>query len=77
MGKNTKRKKSFYLAPSKRHRLDTIPGTIGFLGTCNTHEDVCVKEGYSLLNRYADQLYGPEQISKAAVIGEIIISICY
>ncbi|KAF2353334.1 hypothetical protein FHG87_015912 [Trinorchestia longiramus] len=60
MGRFSKRKKSFYVASNKRQRLDTILGTVGYLATCNTHEDVCVKEGYSLLNSYADKLYGPE-----------------
>ncbi|KAA0196985.1 hypothetical protein HAZT_HAZT001195 [Hyalella azteca] len=63
MGKFSKRKKSFYLPPNKKQRLDTIIGSVGYLATCNTHEDVCVKEGYSLLNCFADKLYGPEQIA--------------
>ena len=59
MGKHTKRKKSFYLAPNKRHCGDKkILNTIGYLGTCSGHEDICVRECYTLLNEFADKLYG-------------------
>lgn len=64
MGRYTKRKKNFYMSSNKRQKLDTIVGTIGYLATCNTHEDVCVKEGYSILNSYADKIYGPEILGK-------------
>ena len=35
-------------------------GMKGFLLTCNNREKETVREGYSLLNEYADKLYGPE-----------------
>lgn len=35
----------------------------GILITCNMKERRCTAEAYSLLNEYADQLYGPEQLA--------------
>ncbi|KAK2909568.1 hypothetical protein Q8A67_005405 [Cirrhinus molitorella] len=36
-------------------------GAQGVLITCNMNERKCTSEAYSLLNEYADALYGPEQ----------------
>ncbi|XP_030068642.1 THUMP domain-containing protein 1 isoform X1 [Microcaecilia unicolor] len=38
-------------------------GMQGILITCNMNERKCVGEAYSLLNEYADQLYGPEKFT--------------
>ena len=32
----------------------------GFLLTCNNREREAVREGYNLLNEYADKIFGPE-----------------
>ncbi|CAL8331095.1 unnamed protein product [Lota lota] len=37
-------------------------GMQGIIITCNMNERKCTSEAYSLLNEYADQLYGPEKI---------------
>ena len=62
MGKYSKRKKNFYLQPSKRSKVD-ITDEIGFLATCNAHQNIGVKEGYHLLNHYGDLMYGPEVLN--------------
>uniref|UniRef100_A0A672LY58 THUMP domain-containing protein n=1 Tax=Sinocyclocheilus grahami TaxID=75366 RepID=A0A672LY58_SINGR len=36
-------------------------GAQGVLVTCNMNERKCTSEAFSLLNEYADALYGPEQ----------------
>ncbi|XP_061088062.1 THUMP domain-containing protein 1 [Conger conger] len=38
-------------------------GMQGILMTCNMNERKCTSEAYSLLNEYADELYGPEKFS--------------
>ncbi|KAJ8246127.1 hypothetical protein GJAV_G00263920 [Gymnothorax javanicus] len=38
-------------------------GMQGILITCNMTERKCTSEAYSLLNEYADKLYGPEEFS--------------
>ncbi|XP_023670794.2 THUMP domain-containing protein 1 isoform X2 [Paramormyrops kingsleyae] len=38
-------------------------GMQGILITCNINERKCISEAFSLLNEYADQLYGPEKFS--------------
>ncbi|XP_036400354.1 THUMP domain-containing protein 1 [Megalops cyprinoides] len=40
-------------------------GMQGILITCNMNERKCTAEAFSLLNEYADQLYGPEKFSDA------------
>ncbi|CAL8286156.1 unnamed protein product [Arctogadus glacialis] len=37
-------------------------GMQGIIITCNMNEKKCTSEAYSLLNEYADKLYGPEKI---------------
>uniref|UniRef100_A0A6A7FTZ8 THUMP domain-containing protein 1-like n=2 Tax=Hirondellea gigas TaxID=1518452 RepID=A0A6A7FTZ8_9CRUS len=65
MGKFSKRNKSFYVAARKKQKVDIIVGTVGYLGTCNSYEDRAVREGYDLLNRYANQIYGEEDIKRS------------
>lgn len=38
-------------------------GMQGILITCNMNERKCTAEAFNLLNEYADQLYGPENVS--------------
>ncbi|XP_077094288.1 THUMP domain-containing protein 1 [Siphateles boraxobius] len=47
----------------KRHKgsRELEVGAQGVLVTCNMNERKCTSEAYSLLNEYADALYGPEQ----------------
>ncbi|XP_056100688.1 THUMP domain-containing protein 1 [Rhinichthys klamathensis goyatoka] len=47
----------------KRHKgsRELEMGAQGVLVTCNMNERKCTSEAYSLLNEYADALYGPEQ----------------
>jgi len=59
MGKGSKRKKSYYMGPAKRQRKQEVAGSVGYLGSCNTREDIAVRECYDLLNAYADQVHGP------------------
>jgi len=49
----------------KRHKgsRELEVGAQGVLVTCNMNERKCTSEAYSLLNEYADALYGPEQVS--------------
>ncbi|XP_041098515.1 THUMP domain-containing protein 1-like [Polyodon spathula] len=37
-------------------------GMQGILLTCNMNQSKCTAEAYSLLNEYADKLYGPEKV---------------
>ncbi|XP_033746745.1 THUMP domain-containing protein 1-like [Pecten maximus] len=62
-----KRPKSYYLKCSQQNKRKVNrlePDISGFLLTCNSHEKDAVREAYSLLNEYADQIYGPEEVSK-------------
>ncbi|OWF46499.1 THUMP domain-containing protein 1-like [Mizuhopecten yessoensis] len=62
-----KRPKSYYLKCSQQNKrkVNRLEVDIrGFLLTCNSHEKDAVREAYSLLNEYADQIYGPEEVSK-------------
>ena len=64
MGKN-KRPKNYYIQLGKRqktHHNVLSPGLTGFLCTCNDRERECVIEAYNILNEYADQMYGKEEI---------------
>ncbi|XP_016308290.1 THUMP domain-containing protein 1-like [Sinocyclocheilus anshuiensis] len=49
----------------KKHRgaRELQVGAQGVLITCNMNERKCTSEAFSLLNEYADALYGPEQDS--------------
>lgn len=40
----------------KKFTQQLRPGMIGFLCTCNTREQDCVRESYNVLNEYADRL---------------------
>ena len=61
-----KRPKSYYIKCAKKPRqygggrLDA--GMRGFLVTCNKREKEAVREMYNLLNEYADQMYGREEV---------------
>ncbi|KAB5523794.1 hypothetical protein PHYPO_G00156510 [Pangasianodon hypophthalmus] len=63
--KRNKRKYGGPQAGGKRRRggRELEPGMQGILITCNMKERRCTAEAYSLLNEYADQLYGPEQLA--------------
>ncbi|XP_048407994.2 THUMP domain-containing protein 1 isoform X1 [Stegostoma tigrinum] len=59
-----KRNKSAFVShAAKKHRgsRELEVGMQGLLITCNMNEKKCTAEAYSLLNEYADQLYGPEK----------------
>ena len=43
-------------------------GMQGIIITCNMNEKKCTSEAYSLLNEYADKLYGPEKVSTKSVL---------
>ncbi|KAK3530146.1 hypothetical protein QTP86_015155 [Hemibagrus guttatus] len=64
--KRRKRKYGGPQAGGKRQRggRELEPGMQGVLITCNMKERRCTAEAYSLLNEYADQLYGPEQLAE-------------
>uniref|UniRef100_A0A4W3I2T5 THUMP domain-containing protein 1 n=1 Tax=Callorhinchus milii TaxID=7868 RepID=A0A4W3I2T5_CALMI len=63
-----KRSKSQYqsTAGGKRQRSgrELEVGMQGMLITCNMNQRKCTAEAYSLLNEYADQLYGPEKFAE-------------
>ncbi|XP_067912975.1 THUMP domain-containing protein 1 [Heterodontus francisci] len=59
-----RRNKSSYVShAAKKHRgsRELEVGMQGLLITCNMNEKKCTAEAYSLLNEYADRLYGPEK----------------
>ncbi|TTE81776.1 THUMP domain-containing protein 1 [Bagarius yarrelli] len=63
-----KRRKTRYGGPQARGKRrrggrELEAGMRGVLITCNMTERRCTAEAYSLLNEYADQLYGPEQLA--------------
>ncbi|XP_058237066.1 THUMP domain-containing protein 1 [Hemibagrus wyckioides] len=64
--KRSRRKYGGPAAGGKRRRggRELEPGMQGVLITCNMKERRCTAEAYSLLNEYADQLYGPEQLAE-------------
>ncbi|XP_069762368.1 THUMP domain-containing protein 1 isoform X2 [Narcine bancroftii] len=62
--KAKRKTKSSYLrhaAKKPRGHRELDAGMQGLLITCNMNERKCTAEAYSLLNEYADQLYGPEK----------------
>ncbi len=63
-GRGQKRKKGYYkqCANKKMRRKDLDADMRGFLITCNMRESDARREAYSVLNEYADKLYGPEQV---------------
>ncbi|XP_076064036.1 THUMP domain-containing protein 1 homolog [Oratosquilla oratoria] len=68
MGKNSKRRRSYYVtfAKRQRHMRNALaPNMVGFLCTCNDREKECVKEAYHVLNQFADQLYGKGGVDPA------------
>ena len=73
-GKGKKRKNWMHGGGGKRQhsswrQLDV--GMKGFLITCNNREREAVREAYNLLNEYADQLYGQEQVSCVGEMGNV------
>ncbi|XP_032233846.2 THUMP domain-containing protein 1 isoform X2 [Nematostella vectensis] len=47
-------------AKKQKRGLEALKaGMCGILVTCNERENACVSEAYSILNEYADKLYGP------------------
>ncbi|XP_046738305.1 THUMP domain-containing protein 1 homolog [Diprion similis] len=60
-----KRKKNYYSGyhnhQKKRKQYNLEPGIRGFFCTCNFREKDCVREVYSVLSEYADNLYGTEK----------------
>lgn len=65
-----KQNKKKYFQQSKKQFLQA--GQRGFLVTCNMNEKACVRECYNLLNHYADELYGPEAVSKQDTDAEAV-----
>lgn len=48
---------------NKRRRQYVLEtGVKGFFCTCNGKEKECIRESYNILNYYADQLIGPEEV---------------
>lgn len=56
-------KKKIFNQQYKRHYLE--PGFSGFMITCNFREKECVREGYTLLNEYADDWQNDEPATDA------------
>ncbi|XP_006637038.1 THUMP domain-containing protein 1 [Lepisosteus oculatus] len=63
---NKRSKKQFTSCPAKKPRSsrELEVGMQGILITCNMNERKCTAEAYSLLNEYADELYGPEKFTE-------------
>lgn len=67
-GGGKRKGKAQYVQAKRARRSDSggprqlEPGLQGILITCNMNERKCVEEAYSLLNEYADDLYGPEKV---------------
>lgn len=60
-----RKKKSYYIVSKRpRHMENLRPGKHGFVVTCMDirHRKNTITEVYSILNEYADRLYGPEDI---------------
>ncbi|XP_075422109.1 THUMP domain-containing protein 1 isoform X1 [Ascaphus truei] len=60
-----KRSKCQYVGNAKRQKgcRQLEVGMQGILITCNMNEGKCVREAYSLLSEYGDQLYGAEKLA--------------
>ncbi|KAG5854562.1 THUMP domain-containing protein 1 [Anguilla anguilla] len=61
--KRSKRHYGNYGAKKYKGSRELEVGMQGILITCNMNERKCTSEAYSLLNEYAEQLYGPEKFS--------------
>ncbi|KAG2455829.1 THUM1 protein, partial [Polypterus senegalus] len=61
-----KRKKKQYTNCAKKYKNydELTVGMQGILITCNMKEKKCTAEAYSLLNEYADKIYGPEKFTE-------------
>ncbi|KAJ1097151.1 hypothetical protein NDU88_002278 [Pleurodeles waltl] len=61
-----KRSRVQYGGPTKRQKgsRQLEAGMQGILITCNMNERKCVGEAYSLLNEYAEELFGPEKFAE-------------
>ncbi|XP_078521218.1 THUMP domain-containing protein 1 [Lissotriton helveticus] len=61
-----KRSRAQYGGPNKRQKgsRQLEAGMQGILITCNMNERKCVGEAYSLLNAYAEELFGPEKFAE-------------
>lgn len=56
--KRKSRDKQFYVQQAKRNKLakfSLVPGIKGFLLFCNKHEKEAIREGYRVLNEFADK----------------------
>lgn len=77
MDKSYKRKGNYYNRgggsfnnwnnSKKKFRNYLAPGMKGFLCTCNFREKDCVKESYNILNEYADEIFGSDEVGRQAV----------
>ena len=68
-GKGKKRSKAYYRKceyGNKKQKTDSnhlMPGVKGFLIMCNNNEMAAVREGYNILNEYADAIYGQGKVT--------------
>nr|XP_022908817.1 THUMP domain-containing protein 1 [Onthophagus taurus] len=62
MYKHSKRAKYTSNNYSSKSGSNLEPGMKGFLCTFNNREKECIREAYNVLNKYADELYGPETL---------------
>ncbi|GBP16813.1 THUMP domain-containing protein 1 homolog [Eumeta japonica] len=60
--------KKKYFQPKRKQYLEV--GHRGFLATCNFNEKDCIRECYHILNQYADELYGTENITNNLEVNE-------
>ena len=63
-GKKRRKDKRYYANAAKRAKMAKyrmVPGAKGFLLFCNRHEKETVREGYKILNQFADKMYGKEE----------------
>ena len=62
---NVRKRKSkgkWHQPQSKRRKFAMCPGLKGFLLFCNNKERETIREAYNILNEYADQMYGQEDV---------------
>ena len=62
---NVKKRKSkgkWHQPQSKKRKFAMCPGLKGFLLFCNNKERETIREAYNILNEYADQMYGQEDV---------------
>ena len=63
-GNRHKSKKKYHVQHAlnaKRAKYQVVPDIAGFLCFTNNKEKETVKEAYTILNEYADPLFGPEK----------------